>query len=73
MEPMSAALITFGGAILLVSWVMLLITSFREDLTWGFLTIFLPPLSFIYGFFRWSQAKEAVLLGLLGLFLLILA
>lgn len=73
MEPMSAALITFGSVILLVSWVLLLITSFKEDITWGLCTLFLPPLSFVYGLFRWSKANEAILLALLGLVLLILA
>ncbi|MCW8195382.1 hypothetical protein F6455_11340 [Proteobacteria bacterium 005FR1] len=73
MEPITAAMITFGSAILLVSWVLLLITSFKEDFTWGLITLLLPPISYIYALFRWSKAKEAILLAALGLLLLILA
>ncbi|MGQ9424993.1 hypothetical protein ACXYTJ_03455 [Gilvimarinus sp. F26214L] len=73
MEPISAALTAFGIAILLISWGMMLITSFKEDMTWGLSTLFLPPLSYLYGLFQWSKAKEPILAAVLGLVLLILA
>lgn len=73
MDPLSAALITFGSAILLVSWIMLLINSFREDFTWGLCTLFLPPLSYLYGLFHWSKANEPILFAVLGCVLIILA
>lgn len=73
MDPMSAILTTAGIALLLLSWGLLLATSFKEDFTWGLCTIFLPPLSFLYGFFRWPRAHEALLVGLVGLALLLFA
>jgi hypothetical protein len=73
MEPLSAALITFGGAILLASWIMLIITSFKEDITWGLCALFLPPLAYFYGLFRWSKAHDAILIAALGCLLLVLA
>lgn len=73
MDPISAVLTTAGTALLLLSWVLLLARSFKDDFTWGMCTIFLPPLSYFYGFFRWSKAQEALLIGMGGLLLLILA
>lgn len=73
MDPLSAALTTFGIAILLASWIMLIIYSFREDMTWGLCSLFLPPVSYLYGLFHWSKANEPVLFALLGCALLILA
>ena len=35
MDASSATLFTFGLASLLMSWVLLLITSWKEDFTWG--------------------------------------
>lgn len=73
MDPLSAMLTVAGTALLFLSWGLLLATSFKEDFTWGLCTIFLPPLAFIFGFFRWSKAHEPLLIGLGGLLLLILA
>lgn len=73
MEPVSAALLTFGGAILLVSWIMLIIYSFQDDFTWGLFSLFLPPLGYFYGLFRWSKAKAPILAAVLGWILVILA
>ena len=73
MEPMAAALMTFALAILLSSWVILIIVSFKEDFTWGLCSVFLPPLAYFYGLFNWSKAKEAILVALLGWILLFFA
>ena len=73
MEPLSAALTTFGGAILLASWIMLIITSFREDFTWGLSSVFVPPFAYFYGLFQWSKAKAAILFAVLGWILIFLA
>lgn len=73
MEPVSAALLTFGLAILVFSWGLLIVTSFREDFTWGLCTIFLPPLSYFYGLFNWQKAHEPILAAVLGWILIFLA
>jgi hypothetical protein len=66
MDATSALLMTLGAAILLGSWVLLLIQSSREDFTWGLCTLLLPPLSYLYGLFRLDKAGEAIALAVVG-------
>jgi len=66
MEAGTATLATFGAATLLVSWVLLLIASWKEDYTWGLCTLFLPPLSYLYGLFRLDKAGQAILVAVVG-------
>lgn len=73
MEPLSAALVTFGIAILFSSWVMLIIASFRDDFTWGLSSVFVPPVAYFYGLFRWQKANDALLLAGLGWLLIFFA
>lgn len=72
MDPVSAVLLTFGLALLVASWGLLLVSSFREDFTWGLCTVFLPPLAYFYGLFNWSKAGDSIIVGVIGLFLIIL-
>lgn len=73
MEATSAAMMTFGVAALFMSWVILLIESWKEDYSWGLCTLLLPPLSYFYGLFRLDKAGPALLVALLGWVLLFLA
>ncbi|MAT94045.1 MAG: hypothetical protein CME59_15770 [Halioglobus sp.] len=73
MEATTATLLTFGAAALLASWVLLLIEAWKDDYAWGLCTLFLPPLSYLYGLFRWERAGEAILLALGGWILIFLA
>ncbi|MEM8661679.1 MAG: hypothetical protein AAGF35_12405 [Pseudomonadota bacterium] len=73
MDATSAAMLTFGVAALMISWVLLLIESWREDFTWGLCTLILPPLSYLYGLSRWNIAGNAILLAVVGCLLLLLA
>ena len=73
MEPLSAALVTFGLAILLCSWIMLIIASFQEDFTWGLSAVFLPPFAYFYGLFKIEKAGAAIMFALLGWLLIFLA
>ena len=66
MDPTSATCITFGVILLLVSWIQLIITSFNKDYSWGLTTLFLPPLSYIYGFFSWENARSSIALAAIG-------
>ena len=66
MEATSATLLTFGLAALLLSWIVLLITAWKEDYTWGMCTIFLPPLSYLYALARLDKAGGAIALAVLG-------
>ena len=73
MEAASASLITFGAAALLVSWVLLLIESWKEDYAWGLCTLLLPPLSYLYGLARLDKAGQALLLAVIGWLLIWMA
>lgn len=66
MEPMTAVLITFGVIVTFAGWIQLLITSFKEDYSWGLTSLFLPPLSYLYACFSWEKAKDALLMTLVG-------
>ncbi|MGI1679229.1 MAG: hypothetical protein K6L75_10885 [Cellvibrionaceae bacterium] len=73
MDPVSATLLTFGIAILVASWGMLLVASFNDDFTWGLCSVFLPPLAYFYGFFNWAKANDAIKFAILGWILVFLA
>jgi len=70
MDAASAALTTFGAALLLVSWVLMLITAWREDYAWGLFATLLPPLAYLYGLFRLDKAGQSIGVAVLGLVLL---
>ena len=66
MEPTAAIFVTFGVILILAGWVQLLITSFKEDYNWGLMTVFLPPLSYLYSLFSWDKAGGAMVLTIIG-------
>ena len=66
MDAGTATLMTFGAAALLVSWVLLLIVSWKEDYAWGLCTLFLPPLSYLYGLSRLDKAGQPILVAVAG-------
>ena len=73
MEASSAAMVTFGTAALLASWVLLIIASWKEDYAWGLCSLLLPPLSYCYAVFRPDKAGEAVVVAVAGVLLIFLA
>ncbi|MDJ0878253.1 MAG: hypothetical protein QNI86_06550 [Halieaceae bacterium] len=73
MEATNSLLMVLGVAVLLASWVVLLIASWKEDYSWGLCTVLLPPLSYIYALFRLDKAGEAISLAVVGWILLFLA
>ncbi len=73
MDASSAALMTFGAAALLISWVLLLIASWKEDYAWGLCAVLLPPFAYLYGLFRLDKAGQALLVALVGWLLIGLA
>ncbi|MEQ8517086.1 MAG: hypothetical protein RIC38_15930 [Chromatocurvus sp.] len=70
MDPGSAALLTFGLATLLVSWILLLIAAWNEDYAWGLFALLLPPLAYLYGLFRLDKAGQSLLLAAAGLIMI---
>lgn len=66
MEATSASLLTFGLAALFASWVVLLVTSWKEDYAWGLCTLLLPPLSYLYSLGRLDKAGQPLLLAAIG-------
>jgi uncharacterized membrane protein YqjE len=73
MEPTSAVLMTFGLAILLVSWILLIIASFKDDYAWGIFSVLLPPIAYVYGLFRLEKAGQSLAVALVGLLCLWMA
>ena len=72
MDPLSASLVTFGTVLLIISWVYLLIISFKEDFAWGLATLFLPPISYVYGLFAIEKVGASLVLAGIGLVLVFL-
>ena len=66
MEASSSFLITLGSVSLVVSWVLLLIVSFKEEYTWGMCSLLLPPLGFGYAFFRMDKASSVIAFAAAG-------
>lgn len=73
MESVHALLMTTGVVALILSWILLLIYSAREDFAWGLCTVLLPPLSYLYGLFRWNTARAPILFAIAGCVLIALA
>ncbi|RLA48554.1 MAG: hypothetical protein DRR04_01130 [Gammaproteobacteria bacterium] len=73
MEAATATMVTFGAAALLVSWVVLLVVSWKDDYVWGLCTLFLPLLSYLYALVRLDKAGGALGLALFGGILIWLA
>jgi hypothetical protein len=73
MEATTAAMVTFGVAALLTSWVLLLIVSWKEDYAWGLCSLLLPPLSYCYAVFLPGKGGQAILVAVIGVALIALA
>ena len=73
MDATTATMITFGTVALLLSWVVLLIESWKDDYAWGLCTLLLPPLSYLYALARLDKAGQALLLAVVGWLLIWLA
>jgi len=73
MEAASATMMTFGVAMLALSWIALIVAAWQEDYAWGLCTLFIPPLSYLYGIARLDKAGEAILLAIVGWALILLA
>ena len=66
MEASSSFLMTLGAASLLISWILLLITSWQEEYAWGMVSLLLPPLGYGYALFRLDKAGASLGSALLG-------
>ena len=51
---------TLGAASLLISWILLLITSWQEEYAWGMVSLLLPPLGYGYALFRLDKAGASL-------------
>ena len=66
MEASSSFLMTLGAASLLISWILLLITAWREEYAWGMFALLFPPLGYGYALFRLDKAGASLGCALLG-------
>ena len=63
MGPIASLLVFFGAALLLISWVYLIIISFKTDYAWGFMSIFMPPLAYLYSLFALGKTWQVLVLA----------
>lgn len=73
MDPISATAMTFGVCLLLISWIYLMVISFKTDFNWGLVTLFLPVLSYVYAFFDWKKTQATIWSAGLGWALILFA
>ena len=73
MDASTATLITYGAALLFLSWILLLVVAWKEDYSWGLCTLFLPPLSYVYALTRMDKAREVIALAAVGWILIFIA
>ncbi|MEM0955540.1 MAG: hypothetical protein AAGI24_15475 [Pseudomonadota bacterium] len=66
-------MMTLGAVILLGSWIVLLVASWKEDYSWGLCSLLLPPLSYLYALTRLDKAGEAIAMAGIGLVMVFLA
>ena len=66
MEASSSFLMTLGAASLLISWILLLITSWQEEYAWGMVSLLLPPIGYGYALLRLDKAGASLGCALLG-------
>ena len=66
MEASSSFLMTLGAASLAVSWVLLLIAAWKEEMAWGMCALLLPPLGYGYALFRLDKAGSSLITALIG-------
>jgi len=72
MDASNALLMTLGAASLLISWIILLTVSWKEDYAWGLFSLLLPPDGYFYGLFQWNKAGQALWVAILGWMLIVL-
>ena len=70
MDPLSTTLTFFAVCLLVASWIMMIFAATSEDFTWGLFAIFLPPLAYVYGLYRWESAGDSIKAAIIGLALL---
>ncbi len=73
MDAISSTMLMFGLVLLLASWINLLVVSFKDDYSWGLATLFLPPLSYLYGCFSWEKARSSLIMAGGGWLLILLS
>ncbi|NIB39366.1 hypothetical protein HBA55_07205 [Pseudomaricurvus alkylphenolicus] len=73
MDPMSAMFMVAGLILLIGSWLIMINVSFQTDYSWGLCALFVPPIAYLYGLFRWPLAGESILMSILGWVMLFLA
>jgi len=71
MEIIGIALMVGATAVLVVSDTMILIQAFKKSLWWGFGSLFIPFVQFVFVIQNWDETKKYVLWFFLALLLLI--
>ena len=66
MDPISSLLLVLGIFLLLDSWVMLIFAASDESFAWGFMSVILPPVGYLYALFDWQRGRDSILLAAVG-------
>ena len=70
MDAFSTTLTFFALTLLVSSWIMLIFAATSDDFTWGLFSIFLPPLAYVYGLYKWELAGDSIKAAILGFIVL---
>lgn len=62
-----------GLAIVIIGSIGFLIAAFKQSILWGLGCLLFAPISFIFLFMHWPEAKNPFLLQLVGILVLFLA
>ena len=73
MDACSTTLTFFALTLLVASWIMLIFAATSDDFTWGLFSVFLPPLAYFYGLYKWELAGDSIKAAMLGFAVLIIA
>lgn len=61
------ALMNIGIIMMVVGGIWTLIVAFKESIVWGLACFFIPPVTFVFLFLHWPEAKRPFFLQLAGL------
>jgi hypothetical protein len=70
---LASLLVILGLGALLLGGITFLIAAFRTSILWGLGVLFIGPLSLVYLFFHWNEAKKPFFIQLWGIGFILVA
>ncbi|NES20628.1 MAG: hypothetical protein F6K41_17280 [Symploca sp. SIO3E6] len=72
MDILAAGLAMIGTILAVVGYIWLLVAAFQKSLLWGFGSLFVPCVSWIFVITHWNKASEPFLVQIIGSVLLVI-